>query len=354
MDLNTPTAQLAENIRKMLKIDTRFVVFEYENAGKDAISELNFRVSSMYAADGIRSFFEKKSPEHKGIELGSVRLLPDDIPAEALFAICNVSAAPIMAATSHASEQTTQIVLGESADVLEQRGPFWTRVRLHADGYIGWVSSNQIARCSAKGLHAWQEGRRVQPKQLLVALRSAPSSLSDPVREFVLPAVLPVKSRKENWMSLRLPDGSTGWLRASECISFQPGSASASALLRTARRFLGISYLWGGRSAKGLDCSGFTQMVFGLNGIELPRDASLQFTCGDALLTNPAECIAGDLVFFSLDREKITHVGIALGTDQEYIHASGYVKINSFNRAHELFDSRRAETFVGARRLGVL
>jgi SH3-like domain-containing protein len=354
VDLNTQAAQLAENIKKTLKIDSRFVVFDFEIAGTDALSELNFRVSSMYAADGIRSFFEEKSPVGNGIKLGTVRLLPDDVPAEALFAICNVSAAPILAAASHANEQITQMILGESADVLEQRGTSWTRVRLHTDGYIGWISTNQIVRCSENEVRAWQKGRRVQSRQVVATLRSAPSPSSDPVREFVCPAVLPVKSRKRNWISLRLPDGTMGWLRASECIPFQPGRASASALLRTARRFLGISYLWGGRSAKGLDCSGFTQMVFGLHGIELPRDASLQFTCGDALLTSPTEWVAGDLVFFSLDGRKITHVGIALGMDQGYIHASGYVKINSFDRAHELFDSHRADTFIGARRLGVL
>ena len=148
MDLNTQAVQLAENIKKTLKIDTRFVVFEYDVAGTDAVSELNFRVSSKYAADGIRSFFGKESSEIGGMKLGIVTLLPNGVSAEALFAICNVSAAPIMAAASHASEQTTQIVLGETADVLEQRESFWTRVRLRADGYVGWVSSNQIVRCS--------------------------------------------------------------------------------------------------------------------------------------------------------------------------------------------------------------
>ncbi|MCX6138982.1 MAG: C40 family peptidase [Ignavibacteriales bacterium] len=354
MDLNTLAAEIAENIKKTLKLDTRFVVCDYEVRTGDNRSELYFRVSSQYIADGIRSFFEKKSLAHADVQLGSVTLLSDCVVDAEAFTICNVSAAPVMASASHASEQTTQYLLGETADVIEQRGPYWTRVRLHADGYVGWLSTNQIVRCSKDDAAAWTRGKRVASKQLVTTLRAKPVGSSVPIREFVYPATLPLKSRRGTWISLRLPDSSTGWIRAAECVAVNgPGIPTAEAILKTAHRFLGVSYLWGGRSGKGLDCSGFTQMVFRLHGIELPRDASLQYTCGTQMIGKQSECGAGDLVFFSLDRKKITHVGIALGMNREYIHASGFVKINSFDPAHDLFDGHRAETFIGARRLDI-
>ena len=92
--------------------------------------------------------------------------------------------------------------------------------------------------------------------------------------------------------------------------------------------FLGVPYLWGGRSAFGCDCSGFVQTVFKINNIKLPRDAYMQVEYGETInffdMIKPA-----DLVFFG-DIEKITHVGIAL-EDNKIIHSSGSVRIDSLN-----------------------
>ena len=97
----------------------------------------------------------------------------------------------------------------------------------------------------------------------------------------------------------------------------------------TAKSFLNVPYLWGGRTHFGIDCSGFTQAVFKLHGINLKRDASMQAEEGSAI-ENVQKATLGDLAFFENESGKVTHVGIMLNNWQ-IIHASGKVKIDSID-----------------------
>lgn len=97
-------------------------------------------------------------------------------------------------------------------------------------------------------------------------------------------------------------------------------SQSAAAVISTAKRYLGVKYVWGGTTPSGFDCSGFTQYVFAQHGISLPRVSGDQFNVGRAVSLNSLQ--PGDLVFFSLDQDKvIDHVGIYIGNGQ-FINAS--------------------------------
>ena len=106
---------------------------------------------------------------------------------------------------------------------------------------------------------------------------------------------------------------------------------TADALESIAKQFLGTSYLWGGRSVFGIDCSGFVQMVFKLFNFKLPRDAYQQAEMGEAI-GFLAEAKPGDLAFFDNEQGKITHVGILLAPDV-IIHASAIVRIDPIDQA---------------------
>ena len=98
---------------------------------------------------------------------------------------------------------------------------------------------------------------------------------------------------------------------------------------RTAKEFLNAPYLWGGKSFFGVDCSGFTQLVYKVNNVKLPRDAYQQAEVGEAL-SFVEESQPGDLAFFENAEGRIIHVGIMLD-DQKIIHASGKVRIDTLD-----------------------
>lgn len=126
-------------------------------------------------------------------------------------------------------------------------------------------------------------------------------------------------------MGVQLPDGRRGFiLDDTEDAQFQ---SFRQRILFTAERYLGASYIWGGKTALGFDCSGFVQTVYRLNGIQLPRDTTQQIEVGE-LIHSRTELQAGDLVFFK-ENGRVNHVGIAYDTDS-FIHCSGFVRRNSF------------------------
>ncbi len=345
---------LIEKIKRSSGIDTRFVVLDFSAKKKGTVAHIEFKASSDFVARAIHQFFEI----HKSV-LGSsviytVKLLSRQIDKARAFAICNVSVAPLRHSPSHKSEQTTQFLIGETADILEVESNSWIRIRLHLDGYIGWVGSNQIVPVSEKEYRRWSKGKKVTTQELISGLRKEPKLSSVCVREFLTGTYLPAKKKMKNWFQVGLPDGTEGWMPSSSAIRSNGNGANVSSeeIISTAKKFMGISYVWGGRSPKGFDCSGLTQTVFRLHGIELPRDASLQWRCGKDVGKDTNDFAEGDLLFFSSRENRITHVGIYLGEEESIIHSSGFVRINSLNPSHPLHDERLSSMFVGARRLG--
>ncbi len=211
--------------------------------------------------------------------------------------ICIVTVAPIRAENSDKAEIVTQMLFGESADILEVNKN-WTKIKMHYDGYEGWMDTKQIKAVS--------EAELSKRKTNVIT---------------------------EDFSSVMMKDGKTLLSMGSE-VEFPAVSSRRSHDLResialTAKEFINIPYLWGGKSFFGVDCSGFTQLVFKVNNVKLPRDAYQQAEVGEDL-TFVEEAKPGDLAFFENSEGRIIHVGIML-ENQKIIHASGKVRIDTLD-----------------------
>ena len=253
-------------------------------------------------------------------------------------AAINVSVSSHYRDASYASEVTSQGILGERVELLEP-GPLFTLIK-QADGYQSWISSDQLG-------HANVEAETTAlVRSHFLSLHQQPATDTEVIRDAVIGCRLPVQQEQEGWYRLALPDGQTGWAAKDHFGSFP--SATPQNVIGLAREFLGYQYVWGGRTPKGFDCSGLVQTTFNLLGVQMPRDSWQQqkqfFRSADIHDADP-----GDLLFFGASEEKITHVAISLG-DLRFIHASGWVRYNSFRQSDPDFSPKHLDTFISVNR----
>lgn len=201
------------------------------------------------------------------------------------------------------SELVDQSGYGEHLAVLGERGD-WLWVQ-GEDGYLGW-----IARAAVDALPP--PVGEAQVAVLLAEVRALPDPAAPPVALLPLGAALVASQRQGGWAKMPLGWVSLADLAVPEQLPQRPPTAAD--LIASARPFLGTPYRWGGTTAAGIDCSGFVQQVYRLNGVGLDRDADQQALGGFAVDVP----IAGDLLFFGSPR--VTHVAMSLGGD-DFIHA---------------------------------
>jgi gamma-D-glutamyl-L-lysine dipeptidyl-peptidase len=219
------------------------------------------------------------------------------------------------------SEQVTQAIMGQPAWVEDQRDE-WLHLRTW-DSYHGWARTRWIAMREGDAPYA-SDGLRAVVNLLFADVRTAPTTSSEILTKVVISTELVVVEEADSWLKVLLPDGRYGFIAAAAVWQDElPGSAGTD-LTRTAGRFIGVPYLWGGTTPFGLDCSGFVQLVYRIHGWTLLRDAHMQADDERGLAVELNELLPGDLVFFAgaKDSSRITHVGMALG-DGRFIHAAG-------------------------------
>ncbi len=202
---------------------------------------------------------------------------------------CKVCISPMRAEPSDAAEMISQLLFGESCVVIEKQEKFW-KIRMDFDGYEGWIDPKQIESIDDHESYQilqqkWKE--IVSPKgNLMVSLGTEIPS--------------------QNVQEINVPP--------------------RNYIAEKAQEFLGVPYLWGGRSAFGIDCSGLSQVIYKAAKIPLPRDSYQQAEVGQTM-DFLSEIQPGDLAFFTGDSGKITHVGIML-SPEEIIHAHGEVRLD--------------------------
>jgi len=227
-----------------------------------------------------------------------------------MFGICNLAIIPLRAESSDRSEIVSQVLFGEHFEVLETLKQ-WAKIRLQYDGYEGWVDVKQFQPI-AKDQYDQLSQEAIILNSDLVEYITSPNNL-------LMPIPLGASLSFLNHADINVSGFDFEGMRIS-------GVKPKSNLINTSFMYLNAPYLWGGKTPFGIDCSGFTQMVYKLNGYHLLRDASQQATEGEAL-SFIEESEPGDLAFFDNEEGKIIHVGIIMD-DNYIIHSSGKVRID--------------------------
>jgi cell wall-associated NlpC family hydrolase len=231
------------------------------------------------------------------------------------YGIGHLSVVPCRAEPSDKSEQVTQLLLGETLKVYEKKKS-WYRVKTAFDNYECWIDEKQFLFINQREFEKLNEEAPLVVSELADVLSNEESGEMTTV---LLGSNLPhytnniIKLEETEWKY----EGSFSDTRK---------KGVKEKIVENAYLLLNAPYQWGGRSPFGIDCSGFIQLIYKLNGFFLPRDASQQAKKGQ-VLSFIEEAEEGDLAFFDNDEGQITHVGLILSNNR-IIHASGKVRID--------------------------
>lgn len=244
-----------------------------------------------------------------------------------IYGICLLSVVPCRKEPSNASELVTQLLFGETYEIAEETEE-WFKISTTFDSYVCWLSKKQHSPLSESVFNKITTSKVKCNGDLVQIIKNKKQNTNIPI---TIGASLPLLNDHDMQLD-------------SYHFSFDGTAVDTSVkndaqkIVQTAYLFLNSPYLWGGKSPFGIDCSGFTQLVFKLNGHKIPRDASQQVELGNPL-SFVEEAETGDLAFFDNEEGRIVHVGILLD-NQNIIHASGQVRIDKFDH-YGIFHSER-------------
>lgn len=289
----------------------------------------------------------------------SIEVLPSASLQGQHFAVVNVSVANLRTQPKHPAELATQATMGTPLKVLKsQRG--WYLVQT-PDDYIAWVDGGGITLMLHDDYTNWQQKTKLiytKPFGFAYAKMDAEGAT---ISDMVYGDVLAMDDRVGGYYKVIFPDGRQGFTLVGETQLLKDWKAqrdpNPANYVATAIRLMGLPYLWGGTSFKGVDCSGFTKTVYFMNGLVLPRDASQQARIGELVPTAGGwhHLQPGDLLFFGTpakdgNPERVVHVGMWIG-DQKFIHSSNRVRISSMDPSAPDFDEAELKRFLYAKRI---
>ena len=266
----------------------------------------------------IRTLLAQSRTSVSAFTLSAVLLVAECFAQAPPKALIRVPVANMFSSASADVDVVSQAIYASEVTVLERKDGF-TQVRT-PDAYTGWMRDQDLLS-SADSYPT--KGAAVQVRSLSANLYREP----DPTKHAPVLTV-PFETRLEvipqpppenqDYLQIRLVDGGVAWLDRGD-VEPNPHSLTIPESIELAKRFLGITYTWGGRSSFAFDCSGFTQMLVRSRGITMPRDADQQAAWSGVTPVDRRHLKPGDLLFFGHSSTNITHTGMYIGKRQ-FIH----------------------------------
>jgi hypothetical protein len=359
--LTAKVKEVVSHIQAQFAPDKRTAVFQVQLVSPEPLV-LSVETTEPASLPAFKSVLAKALPAAQVQE----QVLPAKDLGEKVYGIARLSVCNNRAQPANAAEMVTQTLMGTVVDILKkEKGYYLVRT---PDGYISWTEASGISPVDKTGLQQWLKANRVVFTAEFGHAYSEPDERSLPVSDLVSGDILQLSGKKKGFARVLYPDGRVAYIEKKWLTPYSKWVAgpnpTATQILTTAQTLMGVPYLWGGTSIKGVDCSGFTKTCYFLNGVIIPRDASQQALVGEAVdiyeqdSVSLQKCLAnlqaGDLLFFGWNPggkgTRIVHTAIYMGKGA-FIQSAGFVRISSLVPSAANYDEREAKRLVSARRM---
>tara|TARA_R110002012_G_scaffold55353_1_gene141294 strand:- start:13812 stop:15014 length:1203 start_codon:yes stop_codon:yes gene_type:complete len=345
---------LMEDVKQEFAPDKRVALFniEYVRKGNETILRGESNLPEAVAS------FKQKLAEEKIKYVDSIQLLPLSNLNGFIQGLITISVANLRGKPAHSSELVTQATLGTPVKIFKEEDD-WYLIQT-PDIYLSWVDRGGIKPLSAGRFTQWKSTPKVIYTNTIGHSYTEPNKDSQVISDMVAGGVLERIGEEKEFYYVAFPDGRKAYVLKTEAMDYDSWLAalnpSQESLVSTSKTLMGVPYLWGGTSTKGVDCSGFTKTIYFLNGIVLPRDASQQIHTGKEIdaVKDFDKLEPGDLLFFGkpatdTTKERVIHVGMWIGNN-EFIHSAGRVHISSVDKDSPNFDEYNLNRYLRSNR----
>jgi cell wall-associated NlpC family hydrolase len=347
--------EIIAEVSKEYAPDKRVALFNVEAEENEGKLVLKGESNLPEAVNSLKLKLEEKKISYTD----SIKLLPGEGMKEIQNALVKISVANLRSNPAHSAELATQATMGTPLKVFKKEGS-WYLVQT-PDKYLAWVDDGGLEPVTDEKFETWRATPKlIYTKAFGFSYKEARLG-SQEVSDLVAGSIMELLGEQNQFYEVRYPNGDMAFVEKSAAKPYSEWIAalnpSEENLIKTSKSLMGLPYLWGGTSPKGVDCSGYTKTIYFLNGIIIPRDASQQVHTGKLVdsTRNFENLIPGDLLFFGRvatdsTAERVVHVGMWIGNNQ-FIHSSGNVHISTFDTTATDFDEANYNRYLRTKRL---
>ncbi|MDT0690436.1 SH3 domain-containing C40 family peptidase [Salegentibacter sp. F188] len=351
---NKAEKSIAE-VRQEFAPDKRVALFDIQAEKKEDIYVLKGESNLPEAVNNLKKKLEAENVNFRD----SIKILPQEEMENMKHGVIKISVANLRGEAAHSSELVTQATLGTPVKVYKKEDN-WYLIQT-PDNYLSWVDGGGVQIFSDAEFKDWKSSEKLIYLQPFGNSYAEADETSGVVSDLVAGAIFELSGEKNGYFQVKYPDGRTAYIQQNEAKKYMDWlenlDPEGEDLIATSKKLMGLPYLWGGTSAKGVDCSGYTKTVFFLNGMVIPRDASQQVHTGKLIdsTRNFEKLIPGDLLFFGRPAtdstsERVVHVGMWIGNN-EFIHSSGSVHVSSVAKEAPNYDDFNYNRYLRTKRL---